>query len=194
MSGSDQEQDFRRRVRKELGLQLTENELRLLYSKWCDQNQTGQQDGAMTSTLGKIDEAGMTRQLVEGMSKSRAARFELQSFDKGESGLSFEEVIRKIAQAFSLRAVRISGDNLQYKAYLLLTENRMTNLSQSQLEQACQYRLNLSLTVDNLEKIFQRLDPKKTGLIKSKMLIDLVLEAARLAEASNHVFEIKDHH
>ena len=64
MSGSDQEQDFRRRVRKELGLQLTENELRLLYSKWCDQNQTGQQDGAMTSTVGKIDEAGMTRELL----------------------------------------------------------------------------------------------------------------------------------
>ena len=208
MSNSDQEKDFRRRVREELGLQLTEHELRLLFTKWCAQQQQQPQQsssssgqaigggggGQLTSSVGLINEGVMSRDLVEGMRKSQAARFELQSFDSGHQSMTFDEIVRKMASAFTKREKRISGDNLNYKAYLLLTEGRATTMSRSQLASAAQYRLNLTLLEENIETIFRKLDPNNTGLIKAKHLIDLMLEAKRTDEAGKYEFEIKDHH
>jgi Ca2+-binding EF-hand superfamily protein len=86
----------------------------------------------------------------------------------------------------------MTGDSLNYKAFMLLTENRSPTISKVQLKTACQWRLNLSVSDEMVDAVFERLDDEKSGLVKAKLLIEEVLGSLRRSEAGKYVFEIKD--
>jgi Ca2+-binding EF-hand superfamily protein len=134
----------------------------------------------------------LANDLVGGMHKSRTARFELQARDSGAATRDFDDIVFRIAEAIKKRAMRMTGDSLNYKAFMLLTENRSPTISKAQLKTACQWRLNLSVSDEMVDAVFERLDDEKSGLVKAKLLIEEVLGSLRRSEAGKYVFEIKD--
>lgn len=195
MASLEAEADFRRRVRDELGVQLTESELRTLFSRYCQQAAVhAGVSSTVNSVVGEIDRQNLASDLVGGMHKSRTARFELQARDSGAATRDFDDIVSRIADAIKKRAMRMTGDSLNYKAFMLLTENRSPTISKIQLKAACQYRLNLSVSDEMMDALFDRLDSDNSGLIKAKFFIDEVLGSLRRSEAGKYVFEIKDMH
>jgi len=88
---------------------------------------------------------------------------------------SVREVFSVLRRALLHRAKLSSGDNMLKKAFLLLSDSRSPNLTRSQLRASCLSRLNVFLSDEQADLIFNELDKDREGVVKVRALASTLL-------------------
>jgi Ca2+-binding EF-hand superfamily protein len=144
-------------VKQRTGLALSFSEAHKLYSLYYNPNSKS------------VDYTKLYADLLDGTEDSSQ-----QSAPKTASTpvrLTFEEVIDMINDRVQQKLdYSIGGERLK-KMTSLLSEGRSTVLTKPQLRSTCKLRLDIVLSDHEVDSIFGRLDPQKSGIIKVKELI-----------------------
>jgi hypothetical protein len=144
-------------VKQRTGLALSFSEAHKLYSLYYD------------PAAKSVDYLKLYADLLDGPEDSSE-----QSVPKTASTpiwLVFDEVVDMINDRVQQKLdYSVGGERLK-KMTSLLSEGRSTVLTKPQLRNACKLRLDLVLSDHEVDTIYGRLDPQKSGIVKVKELI-----------------------
>lgn len=90
----------------------------------------------------------------------------------------FETIIGHIRKGIVDKIHSMPKEDVLQNAFRLLSENRSPFLTPKQLKSACLYRLNVSLTDNQVATIFEYVAPAGNGIMRTKDLINLIIKEA----------------
>ena len=149
-------------VKNQIGLSLSDNELHDLFNKYY---------------ISESDQVDYNRFFsdYEKISRNQTVEVEtVKTTKKTRSTLNLKQIIGTLNSQLQSKLSHLQKEQRGKRAYLLLSESRSTTLTRAQLKSVCKFRLSIVLNDDEVNEVFNQLDPYKTGTILTKKLLKLV--------------------
>ena len=105
------------------------------------------------------------------------AHIQLSGQEKKQESF-FASILAHIRKGILVKLKSLPREDMLQNTFRLLSDNRSPFLTPSQLKAACLYRLNVALTDQHIEHIFDRLDPAQKGTLLIKEFVNLLLKDA----------------
>ena len=164
--------DFKTKMQKILGLKISDRETLELFKKY------GQRD--FENAVSR--KVSMVRKKYE--QRIRTDKVHHSSVDC--SNYSLEQLFDTINERISSKTGSSLGDYRMRKAYELFSAGqKVTNdgnsiLTREQMRSILQLKLNLLVPESLVEKIFEAMDPLKTGIVKTRNFVTAVVNSSHL--------------
>ena len=149
-------EEFRRTIEKSFGIKLTDGEVAGLVAHYNPQ----------MDDHGQYLTKDILYDIKSEIEKARKTAKQFDRYDRNIPANTFQEIMSLIRAKLKTKTGNIKGDNEFQKAFVILSDNRCTEVNRMQLKIALNSRLGLGFTDAQIETIFKNLDNDRSGLLK----------------------------
>eukprot|EP01041_Mallomonas_annulata_P001828 gene1828-3540_t len=154
-------EDFKVKVKNELGFVLTEKETSKIFLKYGDKDSQS------------IDYQRFLTDFIKGLRTTEETIHRHEPVLNNFRYLSHDAVMQEIRDRITCRTTSNSKtDNRSQKAFFLLSEPRCHEITRAQLKRNLECRLLISLTDSQIEEIFDRYDTMREGVVKTRNFVN----------------------